>query len=91
MDGLGTRALRRVEDPLDGEVTLGRRRRPQEERLVRVCDMERGAIALGVDADGADAELAEAYGRRESRSPPVGNQNLLEHERAVFSTSCPVR
>ena len=85
MDGLRSGALRRVEDPVDREVALGRRRRPEEERLVRVRDVERGPVALRVDADRADAELAQRAEDADRDLPPVGDQNLVEHERAVFS------
>jgi hypothetical protein len=77
--------LRRVEDAVDREVALGRRRRPQEVRLVGVRDVQRGAIALGIDADRADPELAQRAEDADRDLPPVGDENLVEHRRAVFS------
>jgi hypothetical protein len=85
MNRLGARALSGVEDPLDREVALGRGRWADEERLVRIGDVERGPVALGVDTDRADAELAEGPEDADRDLPSVGDENLLEHERAVFS------
>src|SRR6202000_1725603 len=86
MDRLRPGALRRVEDALDREVALRRRRRPQEERLVGVGDVERAAISLRVNADRTEPELAERTGDRDCDAPSVGDEYLLEHRRAVFST-----
>ena len=85
MDCLGPGALRRVEDALDREVALCRRSGPEEERLVGVGDVEGAAIPVGVDAHGGDPELAEGAEDANRDLSPVGNQNLLEHGRAVFS------
>ena len=86
MNGLRAGPLRSVEDAVDREVALGRRRRPEEERLVRVRDVQRGPVALRVDADRADPELAQRPEDADRDLPSVGDQNLVEHERAVFST-----
>jgi hypothetical protein len=48
--------------------------------------MERGPIALRIDAHGSDPELAQRPEDADRDLPSVGDQNLLEHERAVFST-----
>ena len=80
MDCLRSSALGGVEDALDGEVALSRRSRPEEEGLVRIRDVKRGAVALGVDPDRADAELAEGAEDADRDLPTVGNENLLEHE-----------
>ena len=80
MDLLRSSALGRVENALDREVALGRRSRPEEESLVRVRDVERGTVALGVDPDRADSEVAEGAEDADRDLPTVGNENLLEHE-----------
>jgi CDP-diacylglycerol--glycerol-3-phosphate 3-phosphatidyltransferase len=79
MDCLRSSALGGVQNAIDREVALGRRSRPEEESLVRVRDVERGAIALGIDSDRADAELAEGAEDADRDLPTVGNENLLEH------------
>ena len=84
MDRLGAGTLRGVEDALGREVALGRRRRPEQERLVRVRDVKCGAIAFGVDADCADVELAERAKDADRDLPPVGDENLLEHEGRIL-------
>ena len=87
MDGPRPGALGRVEDPVDREVAHGRRRRSEQERLVRVGDVQRGPIALRVDRDRADAELAQRPEDADRDLSSIGDQNLVEHERAVFSTA----
>ena len=68
------------------EVALGRRSRPEQERLVGVRHMQRGPVTLRVDADCTDSELAQRAEDADRDLPSVGDQNLVEHERAVFST-----
>jgi hypothetical protein len=60
---------------------------PEQERLVGVRDVEGLAIALGIDADRADAELPQGAEDADRDLTPICDQNLVEHERAVFSTS----
>ena len=58
MDCLRSSALGGVEDALDREVALSRRSRPEEESLVRIRDVKRGAVALGVDRIAISPRLA---------------------------------
>jgi CDP-diacylglycerol---glycerol-3-phosphate 3-phosphatidyltransferase len=80
MDGLRPGALRDIENTLDREVALGRRSRSEEERFVRVGDVQRSAVALGIDTDRADAELAKCAEDADRDLSAVGNEDLLEHE-----------
>ena len=59
MDRLRAGALGGVEQPLDDEIALGGRAWADQVRLVGRAHVERVAVGLGVDGDGADAELAQ--------------------------------
>ena len=76
----GAGALRGVDDRLDLEIALGRRRRPDQIRLVRVGDVQRGAIGLRIDGDRAEPELSEGAEDADRDLAAVGDQNLVEHE-----------
>jgi CDP-diacylglycerol---glycerol-3-phosphate 3-phosphatidyltransferase len=80
VNGLRSGALGGIEDAIDCEVALGRRRRPEEEHLVGVRDVQGGPISFGVDADGADPEVAKRPEHANRDLSTVGDENLLEHE-----------
>ena len=54
--------------------------------VARVGHVQRGPVALRVDTDRADAELAQRPEDADRDLSPIGDQNLVEHGRAVFST-----
>ena len=56
-----------------------------EERLVGVVDVERTAVGLRVDGNGARAEFAQRPEDADGDLPAVGDQDLVEHQRAVLS------
>ena len=78
MDRLGARPQRRLDDAVAPQVALGRRPLADEVRLVRGGDVERAAIGLGVDGDGADPELAERPEDPHGDLAAVGNEDLRE-------------
>ena len=51
MDGVGAGFSRGVDDAIDAQVAFVRRTRPNRVRLVGVADVQRGAIALGIDGN----------------------------------------
>ena len=78
--------LGRVEDLGDVEVALARRRRPDGIRLVGGAHVEGGAIGVGVDGDGGDAELAAGAHHAHGDLAAVGDQDL-----AGSGVACPAR
>ena len=83
MDGFGPAAFCRVQDPLHRQVTLGRRRRPDEIRLVRQPDMQRGAVGFGVDRHGRDPQLPAGSYDADRDFSAVGNEHLAKHFRVT--------
>ena len=78
VDRLGPGRLRRLEDPVDAEVRLGRGRGADPVRLVRVADVERLAVGVRVDRDRADPQLVAAADDAHRDLAPVGDQDLAE-------------
>ena len=85
MDRLRAGAARDLDDPLGGEVRLGRRAAAERVRLVRVRDVRRAAVAVGIDRDGADAELAQRPEDADGDLAAVGDQNLRERHGRILS------
>ena len=78
VDRLRARLAHGVDDGLDVQVRVLRRRRPDEHRLVGVGHVGRLAVGLGVDRDRPDAEaLARAHHATRDLAP-VGDQDLVE-------------
>ena len=69
-DGSPRRPLARAASmiALDVQVALGRRARPDQAGLVGAAHVQRAAIGLGVDGDGADCRARAARGRHGWRS-----------------------
>ena len=78
MDRLRSGALRRLEDPLPGEVALGGRPGPDQVGLVGRAGVDGAAIGLGVDGDGADPELPQRSEDPDGNLAAVGDQHLRE-------------
>ena len=77
--GLGAGLAAHLEDALDVEVALGRRRAAQQVGLVGARDVQRVAIELGVDRHRGDAHLAQRADDADRDLAAVGDQDLLEH------------
>ena len=75
MDRVGARLARRIEDALDVEVALARRRRADRHRAVGVPHVERVAVRLRVHRDGLDAELAAGAEHAPRDLSPVSDQD----------------
>jgi hypothetical protein len=58
MHGVGAASLRRLDDAVDPQITLTRCTWSYRVGLVRVPDVERPSIALGIDGNGRDLHLA---------------------------------
>ena len=79
VDGVGAGDLGRGDDARDVQVALARRRRPDADLLVGEAHVQRLAVGLGVDGDGADAELLAGADDPQRDLAAVGDQDLAEH------------
>src|SRR6266700_612589 len=68
-----------LDDLLDDEITLGRRRRPDEDGLIGHFDVERVAVSLGIDRDRRDAHAAGGLDHPAGDFAAVRDQNSFEH------------
>jgi hypothetical protein len=81
MDRLGAHALGSLDDTIALEVRFARWRRPEQHGLVRLADVRRARVGLGVHRDGCDAELAAGADHTECDLSAVGDENLVKHGR----------
>ncbi len=79
VDGHGVGHLGRADDGRDIEITVAGRRRSDTDGLVGQQDVLQVPVRLGMDRDGADAELAAGAQDPERDLAPVGDENLLDH------------
>ncbi len=79
MDGLGAGVLAGLDDLLDHQVALGRRRRADRDRLVGQLDVQRPGVGLGIDRHGPDAHAPRRLDDAARDLAPVGDQDLVEH------------
>ena len=83
MDALRGGDARRIDQRVDGEIALARRRRPDRNRHVADADMERAGIGLGIDRDGAHAEPLRGARDTNRDLTAVGDQDRREHGYAI--------
>ena len=76
MDGVGAGLLRGVEDAIDAQVALARRRGTDRHGVVGVDDVERGTVGVGVNGDGGIAELAAGADHAHGDLAAVGHENF---------------
>ena len=79
MHRLGTGLLAGVDDLLDHQIALGRRRRSDQHRLIRHLDVQRVPVRLGIDRNGLDPQAARGLDDPAGDLAAIGNQNALEH------------
>ncbi|MCY1296404.1 hypothetical protein D9M70_457900 [compost metagenome] len=79
MNGIGAGLADRVDDLVDDDIGLGRRRGADMHRLVRHAHMHGLAVGVGVDRDGGDAELLCGLDDAAGDFTAVGDEDFLEH------------
>ena len=78
MHGLGAALLRGVDDALDVEITVARPRRAEQHRLVGHRHMQRIAIGLGINRDGAQAHRFCSTDHAASDLAAIGDQQCAK-------------
>ncbi len=76
---LRARRLAGLDDLVDQQVGLRRRRRPDVHGLVRHIDVEGVAVGIGIDRDGLDSHFPRGLDDAASYLATVCNQDLFEH------------
>ena len=79
MDGVDVGDFGGGDDGGDVEIAVGGPRRADADGLVGKADVERVAVGLAVDGDGADAEFAAGVQDAQRDFAAIGNQNLTKH------------
>jgi hypothetical protein len=79
MDGLGTRAFRRLDDALDDQITLSWRRRANQHRFVGETHVARSGVGLRKDGDRAHAQAPRGLNDTTSNFAAIRNKNFFEH------------
>ena len=85
MNSFGTGPGGSLEQSLPVEVALGRRPGPDQVRLVRGGQMQRGTVGLRIDGDGSDSELAEGAEDADRDLTAVGDEDFREHGHSAHS------
>jgi hypothetical protein len=83
MHRLGAGLAAGLDDAVDGEIALRRRRRPDAHRLVRLAHMPGVGIGLGIDRHGLDAHGARRADHPAGDLPAIGYEDLREHRLLV--------
>ena len=76
MDRVGTAAQRHLDDRVDAQVAVTRRAGPNWIRLVGVADMQRAAVAFGINRDRRDLHLATGADDANGNFAAVGDEDL---------------
>ena len=79
MHRLGAGLAAGVDDLVDHEIAFGRRRRPDQDRLVGHFDVQRVAVGLGIDRDRLDPHAAGGLDDPAGDLAAIGDQNSFEH------------
>ena len=79
MNGLRAAVPRGIENLVHAQVALADRRRAEQDALVRVADMQRVGIGLGINRNRADAELVQSAGDAARDDAAIGDQDFSEH------------
>src|SRR5215217_1018213 len=85
MHRLRAAPLRRIDQPLDVQITLRCRSRAHVIRLVRETGVQRLPVRVGVDGDARNAHLPKSPDDADGDLAAVGDQNLLEHPQVLPS------
>ena len=79
MHRLGAGLAAGLDDLLDHQIALGRRRRSDQHGLIGHFDMQRVAVGLGIDRDRLDTHAAGSLDDPAGDLAAVGDQNSFEH------------
>ena len=84
MDGLRATGFRDRDYLVAVEIALTSIRRPDEVGLVRVTDVARKPIDLGIDRDRSDIKVAEATHNAKRNFTAIGHEDLRKHSQILI-------
>jgi hypothetical protein len=84
MHRVGARAAGRVEQAIDAQIGLDRRRRPDGDRGVRRAHVRREPIGLGKDRHRLEALLTARPDDPEGDLTAIGDQDAIHRRRSVM-------
>jgi hypothetical protein len=84
VNGIGAGLPGHLDDPLDAEVTLARRIRTHQVRLVRHPHMKGSPIALGIDGDGRNPHVATGADDPDRDLAAVRDKNLFHQPETLL-------
>ena len=87
MDGIGARAAGHIENLRDVEIGFGSSGRANRVCLIRLANVQRGAVHIGVNHHCGNPHLVARAQHAHRDLSPVGNENLLEHSRGSTKRS----
>ncbi len=70
----------RLDNPVDAQIAVGRRRRPDQDRLVGLAHMQCLRIGLGIDRDRRDPHPPCRADDAAGDLAAIGDQDLAEHQ-----------
>ena len=79
MHGFGAGLAAGLDDLLDHQIAFGRRRRPDQDRIIGHFDMQRVAVGLGIDRDRLDPHAAGSLDDPAGDLAAIRDQNSFEH------------
>src|SRR5258708_1998209 len=85
MHPLRTRPPGRVDQLIDGDIALCRRRRPDQDRLIAYSRVERTGVGLRIYRDRAHAEPCRRTRNTNRDLATIGDQDRREHGYAISS------
>ena len=85
MHRLGAAGAARLDDPLDREIALGRRRRPDPDRLVGHAYMQGLGIGVGINRNRGDPHPPCRANDTASNLAAIGDQDFAKHHRCQLS------
>ncbi len=79
VDGAGAGALSDVEDQIAAQIGFGSGRGSETVSLVGFENMGRGAIGVGIDGDGGEAQLTAGAQNAQGDFATIGDENFAKH------------
>ena len=87
MDGIGSRASSDVEDKIAAQIRFDGGRGPQAVRLIGLDHVRGGAIRVGIDSNGGNAQLAAGAQDAKGDFATVGDEDFAKHKVRVQGTA----
>ena len=85
VNGVGMGASSDVEYQIAAQIRFGGRREAEAVRFIGLEHVGSGAVGVGVDGDGGNAQLVAGAQDAEGDFAPVSNKDFAEHRKTAYS------